>query len=231
VAGQTHDEAQVIDAVDGSPNKAEVQKLTLGGGTFAVGDTILFKIDGVKFGANVEAVNGSNEITSVKVHGRSTAADASNTDAFTSTALAGAITLSVAANVLTFTGTTTGGSADFVVDSGSGLVKRGLVAGAQGVDIATASNATNAINTIDAALSKVSTARASAGAVINRLEYAVDNLANVSQNTAASRSRILDADYAAESTELARTQIIQQAGTAMLAQANQQAQSVLALLK
>jgi flagellin len=118
-----------------------------------------------------------------------------------------------------------------VVDSGSGLVKRGLVAGAQGVDIATASNATNAINTIDAALSKVSTARASAGAVINRLEYAVDNLANVSQNTAASRSRILDADYAAESTELARTQIIQQAGTAMLAQANQQAQSVLALLK
>jgi flagellin len=228
VAGQTAAESQFVDA----GASAEVQKLTLGGGTFAVGDTILFKIDGVKFGANVEAVNGSNEITSVKVHGRSTAADASNTDAFTSTALAGAITLSVAvANVLTFTGTTTGGSADFVVDSGSGLVKRGLVAGAQGVDIATASNATNAINTIDAALSKVSTARASAGAVINRLEYAVDNLANVSQNTAASRSRILDADYAAESTELARTQIIQQAGTAMLAQANQQAQSVLALLK
>jgi len=80
-------------------------------------------------------------------------------------------------------------------------------------------------------LDKVNTARASAGAVINRLEYAVDNLANVSQNTAASRSRILDADYASESTELARTQIIQQAGTAMLAQANQQAQSVLALLK
>jgi flagellin len=227
VAGQTAAESQFVDA----GASAEVQKLTLGGGTFAVGDTILFKIDGVKFGANVEAVNGSNEITSVKVHGRSTAADGSNTDAFTSTALAGAITLSVAANVLTFTGTTTGASADFVVDSGSGLVKRGLVAGAQGVDIATASNATNAINTIDAALSKVSTARASAGAVINRLEYAVDNLANVSQNTAASRSRILDADYAAESTELARTQIIQQAGTAMLAQANQQAQSVLALLK
>ena len=229
VASQTHVEAQVTDA---ATSAAEVQTLTLGGGTFAVGDTILFKIDGVKFGANVEAVNGTGQITSVKVHGRSTAADGSNTDAFTSTALAGAITLSVAvANVLTFTGTTTGGSADFVVDSGSGLVKRGLVAGAQGVDITTASNATNAINTIDAALSKVSTARASAGAVINRLEYAVDNLANVSQNTAASRSRILDADYAAESTELARTQIIQQAGTAMLAQANQQAQSVLALLK
>ena len=84
---------------------------------------------------------------------------------------------------------------------------------------------------IDTALARVSSHRATLGATINRLEYAVDNLANVSQNTAASRSRILDADYASESTELARTQIIQQAGTAMLAQANQQAQSVLALLK
>ena len=59
----------------------------------------------------------------------------------------------------------------------------------------------------------------------------VNNLKNVSQNTLASRSRVLDADYAAETTELARTQIIQQAATAMLSQANQQAQSVLALLK
>jgi flagellin len=66
---------------------------------------------------------------------------------------------------------------------------------------------------------------------MNRLEYAIDNLTNVSQNAAASRSRIEDADYAAETTELARTQIIQQAGTAMLTQANQQNQSVLALLK
>ena len=69
------------------------------------------------------------------------------------------------------------------------------------------------------------------GKLIEALEYAADNLANVSQNTSASRSRILDADYASETTELARTQIIQQAGTAMLSQANQQAQSVLALLR
>lgn len=81
------------------------------------------------------------------------------------------------------------------------------------------------------AISRVNGHRATLGAVINRLEYAADNLANVSQNASASRSRILDADYAAETTELARTQIIQQAGTAMLSQANQQAQSVLALLK
>jgi len=84
---------------------------------------------------------------------------------------------------------------------------------------------------LDRALDRINSHRATLGATINRLEYAVDNLANVSQNAAASRSRVQDANYATESTELARTQIIQQAGTAMLAQANQQSQSVLALLK
>ncbi len=97
--------------------------------------------------------------------------------------------------------------------------------------VVTGSSQGTTLGYIDTALARVSSHRATLGATINRLEYAVDNLANVSQNTAASRSRILDADYATESTELARTQIIQQAGTAMLAQANQQAQSVLALLK
>ena len=94
----------------------------------------------------------------------------------------------------------------------------------------TVSNAGTAITRIDTAISRVNAHRATLGATINRLEYAADNLANVSQNTSASRSRVLDADYASETTELARTQIIQQAATAMLAQANQQAQSVLALL-
>jgi flagellin len=97
--------------------------------------------------------------------------------------------------------------------------------------MASASAANTNIGYIDTALTALNTQRATFGAAINRLEYAADNLSNVSQNTSASRSRILDADYAAETTELARTQIIQQAGTAMLSQANQQAQSVLALLK
>ena len=98
-------------------------------------------------------------------------------------------------------------------------------------DVDTTSNAGTAITQIDFALTHLNTHRAALGAAINRLEYAADNLANVSQNTSASRSQILDADYASETTELARTQIIQQAATAMLSQANQQAQSVLALLK
>jgi flagellin len=89
----------------------------------------------------------------------------------------------------------------------------------------------NTIGEIDAAILGVAQARADFGAVINTLEHSLDNLNIAIQNTAAARSAIMDADYAAETTELARTQIISQAATAMLSQANQQAQSVLALLK
>ena len=99
------------------------------------------------------------------------------------------------------------------------------------VDIDTAAEANTTLALLDTAIAGLDAKRATIGAGINALEYAVDNLANVSQNTAASRSRIEDADYATETTELARTQIIAQAGTAMLSQANQQPQSVLALLK
>ena len=100
-----------------------------------------------------------------------------------------------------------------------------------GLSFDDATKSADAMIMIDEALTRVNAHRATLGATVNRLEYAADNLANVSQNTSASRSRILDADYASETTELARTQIIQQAGTAMLSQANQAAQSVLALLK
>ena len=97
--------------------------------------------------------------------------------------------------------------------------------------VITGTSQSTTLGYIDRAIARVDAHRATIGATINRLEYAADNLANVSQNTSASRSRVLDADYASETTELARTQIIQQAATAMLSQANQQAQSVLALLK
>ena len=87
------------------------------------------------------------------------------------------------------------------------------------------------ITAADVAIEAVSTQRATFGAVSNRLEHAIDNLTNVSTQTAAARSRILDTDYAASTSELARTQIIQQASTAMLAQANQLPATVLALLR
>ena len=91
--------------------------------------------------------------------------------------------------------------------------------------------ASNAITSLDTAMTAVSNQRASFGAVNNRLTHAVDNLTNISTNAAQTRSRIMDTDYAAATSELARTQIIQQAGTAMLAQANQLPGSVLQLLQ
>lgn len=87
------------------------------------------------------------------------------------------------------------------------------------------------ISEIDLGIAAVDSYRADLGAKINRLTYAIDNMSNISMNTAASRSRIEDADYASATTELARSQIIQQAATAMLAQANQAPQSVLTLLR
>jgi flagellin len=97
--------------------------------------------------------------------------------------------------------------------------------------ISTPSAAMASISKVEAALNEISNQRASIGAGINRLTYASDNLSNISQNTSESRSRILDTDYAQATTELARTQIIQQASTAVLAQANAQPQSVLKLLQ
>lgn len=95
----------------------------------------------------------------------------------------------------------------------------------------TAANSVLALTGLDTAIESISSERATMGAVMNRLEYAADNLANVSTNAQASRSRVEDADYASATTELARTQIIAQAATAMLAQANQMPQTVLSLLR
>ncbi|MDC1143971.1 flagellin [Porticoccaceae bacterium] len=125
------------------------------------------------------------------------------------------------------------GSAQTVTETTAGVT---ALSGVYGTDISaikidTDADANAAIASLDTAINGINAQRAIFGAGMNRLEYAIDNLTNVSQNAAASRSRIEDADYAAETTELARTQIIQQAGTAMLTQANQQNQSVLALLK
>ena len=103
--------------------------------------------------------------------------------------------------------------------------------GVSSVDISTAAGAQTALTTLDRAINSVTDSRASMGAYQNRLTAAISNLETTSVNLQASRSRILDTDYAKETTNLAKSQIITQAATAMLAQANQSAQSVLALLK
>lgn len=99
------------------------------------------------------------------------------------------------------------------------------------ISIATQESASKALDVIDKAISYVNLERSKLGAVENRLTHTIDNLQNIVTNTSAARSRIKDTDYAATTAELARTQIIQQAATAMLAQANQAPQSVLSLLK
>jgi flagellin len=91
--------------------------------------------------------------------------------------------------------------------------------------------ANDVTQSVNKSLDMISMTRASMGAVMNRLEHVIDNLTNVVMNSEASRSQIEDADYAAASTELARTQIMQQAATAVLAQANTSQQSVLKLLQ
>jgi flagellin len=108
---------------------------------------------------------------------------------------------------------------------------RGEVASLDAFDVSTAVNAQKAVSELDTLITNVAAGRAKYGAYINRLEHASDNLTNVAQNTDSSRSQIEDADYASETSELARTQIIAQASTAMLAQANQSKQSVLTLLQ
>jgi flagellin len=94
-----------------------------------------------------------------------------------------------------------------------------------------ATDATAAITALDEAIDEVTTARANFGAVQNRFESVISNLAVSAENLTAARSRIMDADYAVETAALSRSQILQQAGNAMIAQANQQPQQVLALLR
>jgi flagellin len=100
-----------------------------------------------------------------------------------------------------------------------------------GLSVTTSSNAQAALRVVDDALRQVNGARASLGAIQNRFESTIDNLKVSSENLTASRSRVLDADFAEETSKLTRSQILQQAGTAMLAQANAAPQSVLALLR
>jgi len=126
--------------------------------------------------------------------------------------------------------------------SGSDIARSGLSsaytaatatfgAGIASVDLTTATGAQNAIATIDSALANINSSRANLGALQNRFASVVSNLATTSENLTASRSRILDADFAAETANLSRGQIMQQAGTAMLAQANSLPQGVLSLLR
>jgi flagellin len=141
-------------------------------------------------------------------------ADAAITDAYTAGLVGG----------------TAGDGANPMATDLSAFISTGMQASVS-VDGVAAATFDNTLNALDKAIEGVATQRATFGATMNRLEYAVDNLASSSLATATARGRIEDANYATETTSLARSQIIAQAGTAMLAQANQKSQSVLSLLQ
>jgi flagellin len=98
-------------------------------------------------------------------------------------------------------------------------------------DVTTQANASTAVSAIDTALDTITTSRATYGAAMSRFEFAISNLQITGENQSAARGRIMDADFAAETANLSRAQILQQAGTAMVAQANQLPQNVLSLLR
>ena len=203
--------------------QAQVSTLTLSG-TYMADDVISFTAGGetktyTVLAADLASADNATNLASIAAKLLTAADTPMGTAGVTRTG-----------NVLTFTAATAG--TGFSTASSITLTKdNGALTNLRALTILNNTDANTSLNQLDVAINRVNTERAGLGAVINRLNYAVDNLANVSLNTSESRSRIMDADYAKASSELARTQIISQAATAMLAQANQQPQSVLKLLQ
>ena len=194
----------------------EVNKMTLSG-TFAAGDVISATFDGV---------TSSYTVLAADIDATSNTTTLSNIATKLGAVANSKVDVTAAGAVVTFTGKANGDLTPTMNCLTSGALK-----GIQYLDILTTPSSNTALTAIDNGIDTVNSARADIGAMINRLTYAVDNLTNVSQYTSASRSTIQDADYAKASSELARTQIIQQAATAVLAQANSQSQTVLKLLQ
>jgi flagellin len=116
----------------------------------------------------------------------------------------------------------------------TGLQEQNSAVGAgsvAGVDVSTISGSQSAVSIIDSALEQINSTRADMGAISNRLDFTVSNLSSISEKTSAARSRVVDADFASETAQLSRAQVLQQASQAMLAQANARPQQVLALLQ
>ena len=213
--------------------------------TFSAADKVSFKIDDGRTTSLVRAVSTQtgtaqgddllNEINSA-LAGTDIAATKSVAGGLTKITFTNSVGGAININSFNSDGTST---ATFAPKTGQGVAvildEDGGVGGAgksiADIDISTTSSSNEALGVIDNALQQVSDERAKLGALQNRLDHTVNNLSNVVTNTEASKSRIMDTDYATETTNLAKAQIIQQAATAMLAQANQSSQSVLSLLQ
>jgi flagellin len=204
--------------IAGTPAAGDVVTVTMGKAQFQYTVTATDVAGAQSAAANFQSIGASMATAMAATNGSQPSFLAANGLASAASAL-GVLTLTGATNNVTY-------SAPTIATSNGGSL-----ANVNDLSVSSQVTATGAIASMDSAIATVNSTRSGLGATINRLTYAADNLANVSQNAQASRSRIQDTDYAKTSTELARTQIIAQAATAMLAQANQSQQSVLALLK
>ncbi|MDP4029595.1 MAG: flagellin [Gallionella sp.] len=148
-----------------------------------------------------------------------------------STVIAGRVTLNSNAGPFSATSDVVNASGGVLNTTAAGESVTSAKAKLSAVDISTSAGAQSAVDVIDAAMAQVNAIRADLGAIQNRFQSTVSNLTTTSENISAARSRIQDADFAAETAQLTRNQILQQAGTAMLAQANQLPNTVLTLLR
>ncbi|MEO8248423.1 MAG: flagellin [Burkholderiales bacterium] len=219
----------------------------LGNVKFAAQNTGGASLDNTAVGAPDVTVSGLSingvTIDDFKIKAGATSADSAKASATAINAKIGETgvyaTVDSATSAVVLTSIKAGKDLEVVADAGgdSGLADATVLAAdssasfAKDLDINSVAGAQQAIELVDAALQSVNGSRADLGAIQNRFSSVVANLQTNSENTSASRSRIQDADFAQETANLSRSQILQQAGTAMLAQANQLPQSVLSLLR
>ncbi len=178
-----------------------------------------------------DALQRMRELAVQSSNGTNTAADRTNLDAEFTQLTAEVTRLGTATK---FNGSSVFGAAvtyQVGADTSDTIAVAAVTAGTISGSVTSAAAATTAITSIDTALDAINTTRATLGAVQNRFESVVSNLQIASENQSAAKSRIMDADFAAETAKLTRGQILQQAGTAMLAQANSLPNGVLALLR
>lgn len=174
-------------------------------------------------GYTLTAIDGRNITVAIAASGGSSGLSAATTY--------GSISLSSSSeDGITLTGTqATAGIIGIGADTQAATATAG--AGVSSLDLTTQAGAADAISVVDSALATIDSARGDLGAIQNRFESTIANLQNVAENVSAARSRIMDADFASETAAMTKAQVMQQAGTAMLAQANQLPQAALSLLQ
>ena len=221
---------------------AQVRGLTVGIRNAGDGISLAQTAEGA-LGSVTEALQRMRELSVQSTNATNGAADRTSLDAeyqqlatevgriLTSTEFNGSAVLAGGAGSQSFQVGANNAADNRITVTTSDLSTSATITGATGGDVTTSANAAGAIDLVDTALDAVNSERATLGAAQSRIEIAVRSLDTTRENTAAARGRIVDADFAAETANLTRSQILQQAGVAMLAQANTLPQSALALLQ